>query len=78
MLTTAGQKGYFWCLSQTSIPTSNERGSRIKKTNKKINSKSEPHPTPNAPTEETAIVAGPLNLTGQRSCVVPPVWKVVS
>lgn len=34
VLTTAGQKGYFWCLSQTSIPTSNERGSRIKKKEK--------------------------------------------
>lgn len=30
-LTTAGQKGYFWYLSQTSIPTSNDRGSTIKK-----------------------------------------------
>lgn len=39
-LTTAGQKGYFWCFSQTSIPTSNERGSGIK--DKDMNSKSHP------------------------------------
>lgn len=34
-LTTAGQNGYFWYLSQTSIPTSNDRGSTIKKKGKK-------------------------------------------
>lgn len=34
-LTTAGQNGYFWYLSQTSIPTSNDRGSTIKKRERK-------------------------------------------
>lgn len=62
VLTTAGQNGYFWCLSQTSIPTSKERGSRIKKKDKKTNSKSDLHHAPNATTEETATVRRHLNL----------------
>lgn len=33
-LTTAGQNGYFWYFSQTSIPTSNDRGSRVQKEKK--------------------------------------------